>query len=110
MEVCLIVFSSEAISINLGIVYSKTGLDDATADKFAKQNGVKINNKNDKSEINTNENVRDKNTNTTTYQVATSREILEAGSLTEYSWLMFTRTKLLNYVQKPTKLTSTWSI
>ena len=45
----------------------------ATADKFAKQNGVKMNNNNGETEIGTNENKTNKDKNTTTYQVSTSR-------------------------------------
>ena len=45
-EACLTICGSETIDTNLSIVYSNTGLDDATGDKFAKQNGVKINNNN----------------------------------------------------------------
>ena len=64
---------SETFDTDLGIVYSKSGLDSATTDKFAKQNCVKINNNNGR---------------------------------TEFSWLMFTMTKLLNYIQKLLKFTS----
>ena len=36
-EACFTVLGSKTIDKDLGKVYSKTGLDDATADKFAKQ-------------------------------------------------------------------------
>ena len=44
-EVFLAVLGSKTIDTDLDIVYSKTGLDDATADKFAKTNSIKINDK-----------------------------------------------------------------
>ena len=37
----LTALGSETCDTNLGIVYSKTGLDDATAERFAKQNYIK---------------------------------------------------------------------
>ena len=44
-EVFLAVLGSKTIDTDLDIVYSKTGLDDATADKLAKTNSIKINDK-----------------------------------------------------------------
>ena len=43
-EACSTVLGSEIRDTDHGIVYSKSGLDDATANKFAKEYGVKINN------------------------------------------------------------------
>ena len=40
---CLTLVGSESLNTNLGIFIPKLGLDIATADKFTKQNGVKIN-------------------------------------------------------------------
>ena len=59
-EACLAVLGSETLETDLGILYSKLGLGNATANKFAKQNSVKINNNNAKTEIVKNENVTTK--------------------------------------------------
>ena len=41
MEACLPVLGSKTRDTDLGIIYSKSGLDDATADKFSKINKIK---------------------------------------------------------------------
>ena len=44
-EGCLTVLGSKTIDTYLGIVYSKPGLDNATADKFDITNSIQINDK-----------------------------------------------------------------
>ena len=56
-EACLTVLGSETNDTNLGMVYSKTSLFDATADKFAEKYVVKINNEDIKHEFDTNKNI-----------------------------------------------------
>ena len=57
-ETGLTVLGSKTIDTNLGNVYSKTGLVDATADKFAEQHGVEINDEDIKHEYDTNKNTK----------------------------------------------------
>ena len=51
------VLGSETFDSDLGIVYSKTGLDIATADKFSKTNKVKTINEDVKQQSDTNKNI-----------------------------------------------------
>ena len=51
---------SETLDSNLGMFIPKLGLNIATADKFDKQHGIKINNNNGKTGINTHENITNK--------------------------------------------------
>ena len=95
----LTVLGSELIDTDLGIVYSKTGLYDATADKFAKTIKVKTTNEdkiNNKTQI--------KHTNNSKQNDIPSCDIweksLRSRSLIECSWMRFTRTKLFNFIQK----------
>ena len=52
-EACLTVLGSETHDTDLGIVYSKTGLDIATADKLAKINEIKTIDEDEKQQSNT---------------------------------------------------------
>ena len=54
MEACLTVLGSKTFDTNLGIVYFKTGLDIATADKFAKTIKVKTTDKDKNQQFDTN--------------------------------------------------------
>ena len=56
----LTLVGSKTHDSDLGIFIPNRGVDNATADKFAKENGVFINNNNDKTEIDTNENITNK--------------------------------------------------
>ena len=75
-------FDSETLDSDLDMFISFLVLDTAIADKFAKTNGVKINNEDVKQVSNTNKNIQG----------------------TEYRWMMFTRTKLLNNIQETNKI------
>ena len=106
---CLTSFDSETLDSDLDMFISKLGLDTAIADKFAKTNSVKIIDKDVKQESDTNKNITIKDKNTTNVPSCNLLgKSLETGSLFEYSWTMFTRTILLNYIQKTMKFTSTW--
>ena len=59
-EAWLILVVSKPLDSDLGIFIPNQGLYNATADKFAKQNGVNINNNNGKTEIDTNGNPTNK--------------------------------------------------
>ena len=72
-EACLTVLGSKTLDSDLGIVYFKTGLDIATADKFAKTNKIKTIDKDKKEESNTNKNIRNNVKTQQTYQFAISR-------------------------------------
>ena len=93
-EACLTSLDSKT----LGISIPKLELDIATADKVAKTNGVEINNEDVKQESNTNKNIMNKDNHNNRCDLL--GKSLETGSLLEYSWRMFTRTKLLLYITK----------
>ena len=82
----------QTLDFNLGIYIPKQGLDDATADQFAKKMTIIQQSNTVKQKVKQIHNIPSCNL---------SGKSLWTGSLSEYNWVKFTGTTLLYYIQKP---------